>query len=103
MQFPSAFQEAYQAVIELPLWLKVVLPLLGLLVRHFWPQTGALVDKFLALLGKSPPNQAPTENQGVLSLIEQLLARRTAAQANGDDACATECTARLHALLEMLK
>jgi len=105
MQFPAALQEAYQAVIQLPLWLKVLMPLIGLLVRHFWPQSGDFVDKIMSLFNRSSPmpDSEEHESQPILDLIDRLLSRRAVAEQQGDHECVERCTERLDSLLEMLK
>ncbi|QDU97538.1 hypothetical protein [Lignipirellula cremea] len=106
MQTPAVFQEAMQTVFEAPLWLKTLLPLLGMLIRHFWPQTGALIDKVLSLVGRRPVDaETPVDgtSQSILALIDRLLARREAAVQEGDSACVDGCNRKLQSLFEMLQ
>lgn len=107
-------QCAAAEVAAVPLWLKIALPILGLLLRHLFPQSGDWLNRILQYIPLINPTPEPSpdvpddENEfdlrkKIIAIIEGLFARREKALAAGDAECVEQCSRDIDKFSEMLK
>lgn len=109
----SVFQCAAQEVAAVPIWLKILLPILGALLPRLFPQVSEWLDKILAYvrLVKPTPTPEPDQTPGpafnlrerLLEILRGLFAKRDAAVKANDTECEATCTNQIAVFTEMLK